>query len=132
MTHLARVSTKLHARPSREDILRVIEDAWSEVTSSDPARWSPQNPAWGQCAVTALVIQDYLGGTILRGQMVDGSHYWNTLPDGEELDATIQQFPARPPFSIIVQRPREVILENPDTWRRYSTFAGRVRRNLGL
>lgn len=46
---------------------RAIRAAWCLWTSDpvDQARWSPENPSWGQCASTALVIQDRLGGELL-------------------------------------------------------------------
>ena len=54
------------------------------------------NLAWGQCAVTALVVQDYLGGKLVRipvsnivGML---SHYYNELPDAKEIDLSKSQF----------------------------------------
>ena len=46
----------------------------------------------GQCAVTALVVQDFLGGELIRAFVCGESHYWNRLPDGSELDLTADQF----------------------------------------
>jgi hypothetical protein len=72
------------------DIERVIRSGWSEQTC-DPvalAEWSTDNPARGQCAVTALVVQDLLGGELLLAEVrnADGSrqglHYWNRLANG--------------------------------------------------
>ena len=57
-------------------------------TSADPEGWSPHNRPWGQCAVTALVVQDRFGGELLRARVDGVSHYWNRLPDGSELDLT--------------------------------------------
>jgi hypothetical protein len=42
-----------------------LRAAWSRETSEDPDEWSPANPSRGQCAVTALVIRELLGGEIL-------------------------------------------------------------------
>src|ERR1700724_3464771 len=42
-----------------------LAQAWSRDTSSDAEHWSASNPAWGQCAVTALIVQDLLGGHLL-------------------------------------------------------------------
>lgn len=49
-------------------------------------------PAAGQCAVTAAVVQDYMGGSILKGD-ADGvtRHYWNII-EGKEIDLTRGQF----------------------------------------
>ena len=46
----------------------------------------------GQCAVTALVVQDHCGGSILSGEVNGIPHYWNRLPTNEELDLTLRQF----------------------------------------
>src|SRR6185436_17849990 len=77
-----------------------IRAGWSRWTSDpvDHRGWTDANPASGQCASTALVIQDRLGGELLIADVheADGSrqgvHYWNRLPDGRELDLTREQF----------------------------------------
>lgn len=48
----------------------------------------------GQCFVTALVVQDFFGGELLRFKdyPLERSHYWNLLPDGREIDLTSDQF----------------------------------------
>jgi ADP-ribose pyrophosphatase YjhB (NUDIX family) len=66
----------------------------------DQERWSETNPAWGQCASTASVVQDLLGGELLMADvqradgMPAGVHYWNRLAGGLELDLTREQFRA--------------------------------------
>ena len=79
-----------------EDVIRA---AWSSATSSDKDRWTPENPAWGQCAVTACVVNDYRGGELVwaQAQLPNGesiSHYFNKLLDGTVVDLTREQFPA--------------------------------------
>jgi hypothetical protein len=82
-----------------EEIEPVIRAAWSEQTC-DPVDlpWSPANPSRGQCAVTAFVLHDLLGGDLLSAEVLnaDGSsqgwHTWNRLPDGTEVDLTAEQF----------------------------------------
>jgi len=77
-----------------------LRDAWCLWTSDpvDQPGWSDANPASGQCASTALVVQDRLGGELLIADVheADGSrqgvHYWNRLPGGRELDLTREQF----------------------------------------
>jgi len=72
--------------------------SWIRETSSDPSNWNEQNPSWGQCAVTSLVVNDYLGGEIIwaNAKLPDGrdlSHYFNKV-NGIEKDFTRKQFPA--------------------------------------
>jgi hypothetical protein len=59
-------------------LLHKLEAAWSAETSVDPAGWTPDNPAWGQCAITALHVDAVLGGDIMRCVRANGeSHYCN-------------------------------------------------------
>ena len=74
-----------------------IRESWSSETSADPDEWSTENPARGQCDVTALLVRSYLGGEILianvlrEGQRVE-RHAWNRLPSGLTIDLTREQF----------------------------------------
>lgn len=129
MPNLARKRSALPT-PDANDIASALAENWTEQTSSDPDRWSPGNRAWGQCAVSALIVQDYLGGDLLRGQMADGSHYWNLLPGGDEFDTTRSQFEDPPSFSEVAPRSREAVLAYPATQRRYHILSAAVRKTL--
>jgi hypothetical protein len=82
-----------------EGVQAAIRASWS-LESCDPtdaAVWTPENPSRGQCAVTALVVHDLLGGQLLEAEVRnhDGSpqgfHYWNRLAD-VDVDLTRSQF----------------------------------------
>lgn len=109
------------------DLKGLIAAAWSKETSADPSQWSPTNPSLGQCAVTALVVQDFLGGELLRALVGQVSHYWNLLPSGGELDLTIGQFgPTPPAANDIAHRTRSYVLSFVETQRRYEILRDRV------
>ena len=80
-----------------EDAIRAGWCRWTSDPVDQPA-WTETNPASGQCASTALVVQDRLGGELLIADVheADGSrqgvHYWNRLPGGREVDLTREQF----------------------------------------
>ena len=80
----------------------------------------------GQCAITALVVQDFFGGDLLRGRIVGGTHYWNRLPNGQEVDLTAEQFENAPIISEVESRSRAYVLSYPATMARYN----RLRENL--
>jgi len=116
----------------------VIRANWSIETCDpiDVPNWSAANPASGQCAVTALVVRDLLGGQLLEAEVLrpDGSrqgfHYWNRLP-GFDLDLTREQFiegeTVQPPIE--VEGPPQV------SWvvdTQYALFRRRVYAALGL
>jgi ADP-ribose pyrophosphatase YjhB (NUDIX family) len=79
---------------------QAIRGAWCVWTSDpvDQPDWTAANPAAGQCASTALVVQDRLGGGLVIADVHEadgarqGVHYWNRLPDGRDLDLTREQF----------------------------------------
>ena len=81
--------------------LAQLEDAirrsWGPDTVEPNCGWSPDNPARGQCDVTALVVNDHVGGDLMAAEVVlDGrrvmAHMWNRLPSGIEIDLTREQF----------------------------------------
>jgi hypothetical protein len=82
-----------------ETLRPLVEAAWGRDTCDPVGRdeWRPENPSGSQCGVTALVVQDLLGGDLIHGEVhIAGAkawnHYWNRLPDGTEVDLTADQF----------------------------------------
>ena len=69
-----------------------LERAWSAETST---LWTPDNPARGQCSVTALAVQKLCGGEILKTATPAGPHFYNRI-GGEHFDFTAGQFEAPP------------------------------------
>lgn len=82
-----------------DDLRPLFRAAWGADTCDphDLPDWRPDNPSRGQCGVTALIVQELLGGDLILGEvLVDGVkvgyHYWNRLPDGSHADLTADQF----------------------------------------
>jgi hypothetical protein len=69
-------------------ILSALYHSWSIVTA---AGWSKDNPAQGQCNVTAVLVHDLFGGDILKTPLADGEHFYNRI-DGARYDFTSSQF----------------------------------------
>ena len=109
-----------------------IRAAWSRETSADPDFWTPENPAWGQCAVTALVIQDAFGGDLRRGVVHGMSHYWNRLPDGRMVDLTFKQFRVNTDRPEGEDRDRAYVLSFPATVARYERLCAAIGRRPNL
>jgi hypothetical protein len=116
-----------------EPLKIAIERPWSRQTSFNPDRWSKSNPAYGQCAVTALVVQDFLGGRLKR-TVAPGeetvSHYYNELPDGKIMDLTLRQFQKDTKFIEPEYREREYVLSYPPTAAKYQILKQRVLKEL--
>jgi hypothetical protein len=70
------------------ELYRRLTKAWSSETGS---KWRRDNPACGQCSVTALVVQDLLGGELLKTRVAGAWHFYNRI-DGRRWDLTVSQF----------------------------------------
>lgn len=119
------------------DIERAVRMSWGADTCppEDRPHWTPGDPARGQCGVTAMVLNDLMGGELIRGEVqVSGErtdyHWWNRLGMGVEIDLTREQF-----------RPEEIITggvvvsrTQAASWRRlreeYEVLRSRVLENL--
>lgn len=76
---------------------KALLKSWSRETSYCSAEWNESNPSFGQCAVTALIVNDYFGGDIVWSEVrlpnsQKISHFFNVI-DGQEVDLTRSQFP---------------------------------------
>src|SRR3954453_2264275 len=69
-------------------LYEVLRRCWSAETGD---KWLAENPARGQCSVTALVIQDILGGEILKADGDGAWHFYNRIA-GRRWDLTMSQF----------------------------------------
>ena len=128
-----------------DQLLPALRRSWSRETSAGATLWTPENPAWGQCAVTSLVVQDYFGGDIvwavatppeeIEPGVKDYSHYFNLI-GGKELDLTREQFPTGTHIPRGIPKPksfsttREYLLSNENTKSRYVTLSQEVLDTL--
>lgn len=71
-----------------EQIMNALLHSWSIESSS---KWTIDNPAKGQCGVTALVVHDLLQGEIRKTETAGGWHFYNMI-DGKRYDLTASQF----------------------------------------
>ncbi|MCX5411539.1 hypothetical protein [Streptomyces sp. NBC_00059] len=118
------------------DIEAAVRGSWGADTTTPEhrPRWSPGNPARDQCGVTALVVNDLLGGELIRGEVrVDGErvdyHWWNRLGPGTEIDLTREQFAAHEIVSggVVIERPAEIVRLRAE----YELLRARVLERLG-
>lgn len=129
------------APPPLDKFLEALQNSWSAETSYQKADWSPDNPALGQCVVSALVVQDYYGGDLIRfivtGDSINQRHYCNLLSDGTLIDITRSQY--KVPVSMSPEpvelkgfrTVREKRLAEDDTNQRYERLKKQVFRHLG-
>jgi len=95
--------------------------AWSLQSST---RWQSDNPALGQCGVTALVAQDNLGGVILKTRYGDLWHFYNLI-EGVSVDFTASQFDDKITYDDIPANREEAFADtNKDQYDYLSSAVG--------
>ncbi|GAF11075.1 acetyltransferase, GNAT family [Bacillus sp. JCM 19046] len=76
-------------------VSQAVSQAWSSQSSS---KWTEANPARGQCGVTAIVVQELLGGDIYKTKLTDGWHYYNRI-EQKRYDLSKSQFQIKLDYS---------------------------------
>lgn len=114
----------------------VLPGCWCKETSSEED-WTPENPPYGQCAVTALIVQDRCGGDIVNAKVYvpawdrEVSHYFNRI-GGLEIDLTRHQFPESTEVPKgadkkgDLETTRAYVLSYPQTVERYKKLQERL------
>jgi hypothetical protein len=121
--------------PPLEDVARALRAGWARDTTDDPDKWSEDNPALGQCAVSALVVRAIYGGDLVIATVLDrdgnrtpDGHAWNILPGGESFDVAFDQFRDGEQLAEPIKT-EPVIAGDP---RRAHILAERVSETLGI
>jgi hypothetical protein len=71
-----------------DQVARALRKSWS---LSSARQWTAENPAAGQCNVTALLVYEFFGGELLKTSLPEGDHFYNRI-GGCEYDFTESQF----------------------------------------
>jgi putative hydrolase of the HAD superfamily len=124
-----------------KNLPKLLPQLWSAETSASPQRWSTDNPALGQCAVTAALVQEIFGGRVVNcmATLPDGnkdSHYANSIR-GRLYDFTASQFPAGTNFTPWADKEqglgstRNYALSLPVTLERYALLRKSYQQKAG-
>lgn len=123
-------------KPSFEQLMTALRLSWNAKTSYADDQWPSDNPARAQCVVSSLVVQDYLGGELVRyavrGDGIQEMHYCNQLEGGVLLDTTRSQYRTEVTFTLspvdlkTYKSVREKRLGDNETRMRYHILKRRV------
>ena len=117
-----------------KELKKLLTLSWKKETCSKGLRneWSEENPSLGQCAITALIVNDFFGGKIMRCMASSGSHYYNMI-DNELVDLTVEQFLGEiPQYEDGEERTREYLLSNEDTKNRYKKLLYNLKQSIRM
>ena len=91
----------------RNKLYHVFKKCWSLESST---KWDKCNPSKGQCSVTALVIYDRFGGSILKTEVNGQWHFYNRIGN-QILDLTSEQFSASIDYQDIESSVEEALID---------------------
>lgn len=105
-----------------------IRKAWTKETAYPGLQdqWTPDLPEKGQCAITALLIQENFGGFVVFNKKYH--HYWNILQDVGEVDLTKNQFGIIDHMKIDGYRDTSYFTKNEDTVKRYNLLKANLKK----
>jgi hypothetical protein len=106
-----------------------IREAWCRETAhpSYQENWTENNPSYGQCCVTALVMQEIIGGDIYECTIGHRKHFYNVTPDHQMHDFTVEQLSIPRDYTKKVKlRTRESLLRSKDVKERYNLLKTRL------
>lgn len=114
------------------ELEKIIRLSWTKETCFPKLEndWNKDNPSIGQCAITALIVNDFMAGKIMRCMCGNISHYYNIINEAI-VDLTFEQFKGNiPDYVNGEERTRDYILSNNDTKERYLLLLKNVKINF--
>ncbi|HAB52722.1 MAG TPA: hypothetical protein DCQ26_01235 [Marinilabiliales bacterium] len=121
---------------SIEQLKEAFNTSWCRETAyrADREYWSEQNKTRGQCTVTVMIVNDYLGGEMLRGysKKYNLYHYWNIV-NGMKIDLTFEQFVGDKDdivFDNIVVKTKNDLLKISNVRSRYQLLSRKIDEYL--
>ena len=111
-----------------ETIQSNLRKSWSVESSS---KWTKENPAKGQCSVSAVVVYQYFGGEILKTKIDGNWHFYNKI-NGIIYDFTSDQFEKEIEYSDIPSSVEEAETDyTPDQLHHLmKTFGSKIKMTL--
>ena len=107
----------------------LIMQSWSKETAhpSYQSKWSKENMACGQCAVTVLAVNDICEDMqIYKCKVGRSTHYFNKTKNGDVIDLTMMQFNCRIDYSSGVPASRRNLLKVAHVKERYRLLKSRM------
>lgn len=133
---IQRKNGKNQAIHSINQLFEILLEAWCKETAFPSCQKDYDfynDPTYGQCAITAMLVCDMFGGTIHKVRVSGGgTHYFNKI-NNHYIDLTSDQFDL---YNLYVdysrneEVPREYCGKNADTHKRYKILVKSVAEQL--
>ena len=110
------------------DYYDLLSRVWCRETCAARMRdeWSEDNKTWGQCTITAFLLQDIYGGRVYGVPLPDGNYHCFNEVGGCVFDLTSEQFPAPLDYRNCPEQLRETHLGKIEKRLRYEELKRRL------
>ena len=83
------------------DLYDALSDIWCRETCAPrmQAEWTKENKTYGQCSITAFLVQDIFGGIVRGVTLEDGNYHCYNVVDDHVFDLTSEQFKEKLTYS---------------------------------
>ncbi|MBR6028638.1 MAG: hypothetical protein IKP40_06060 [Clostridia bacterium] len=115
------------------DLYDLLKTLWCADTCAPRMRdeWTPDNPTWGQCSITAFLCQDIFGGKVYGVPLGDGNVHCFNAVDGHVFDLTSEQFGEQKlNYESCPEQSREKHFAKEEKRKRYELLKEKLRGKL--
>ena len=115
------------------DLYDALKHVWCAETCAPRMRdqWTPENPTYGQCSITAFLVQDIFGGQVFGVPLGDGNYHCFNVVEGHAFDLTSEQFGGETlDYENVAEQFREVHFAKEEKRLRYELLKARLSRQL--
>ena len=115
------------------DLYDALKQVWCAETCAPRMRdaWTPENPTYGQCSITAFLAQDIFGGKVYGVPLDDGNFHCCNVVGGKLFDLTSEQFGGRAlNYGSMAEQSREAHFAREEKRLRYELLKERLAEHL--
>ena len=112
-----------------KDLYTALSGIWAEDTCAPRMRrdWKRKHPSYGQCSITAFLVQDIFGGRVYGVPLEDGNFHCFNVAEGHVFDLTSEQFDRRLNYTLDHEQFREIHFSKKEKEERYELLKKRLK-----
>ena len=112
-----------------KDLYSALKHIWAEDTCAPRMRkdWKKKHPSYGQCSITAFLVQDIFGGRVYGVPLEDGNYHCFNVTDGHVFDLTSEQFDEELDYTPDHEQFREIHFSKKEKEERYELLKKRLK-----
>lgn len=111
------------------DLYDAFMKIWKEDTCAPRMadRWKDNHPSFGQCSISAFLVQDIFGGDVYGVKLQDGSIHCFNIVDRHVFDLSSEQFDETLDYSHSILQERKEHFSKKEKYHRYLLLKDRLK-----